>query len=274
MINVANTRSRHSLRPAAWVAGGHPAAPGNAGREIGRYSQTGNVPRCPGYVCFGVCLLLLALALPVTRATASGKSPDLTLQTLQSGSVSHSFYVHEPASARTAKRRAVVLILHGGGKADGDETAARTGFWQLADQHGFLAVYPNGVDSQWNDGRGKTYKRAAGNTDNDDVGFIADLIDVLVADFAADADRIYVTGLSNGGMMTLRLGCELDEKIAAIAPVIASMPKNISATCAPAGPLPVLLMNGTDDPIVPWNGGDVRVFRKSLGAVLSTQATV
>jgi len=95
-----------------------------------------------------------------------------------------------------------------------------------------------------------------------------------VADYAVDAERIYVTGLSNGGMKMLRLGCELDEKIAAIAPVIASMPKNISATCAPAGPLPVLFMNGTYDPIVPWNGGDVRVFRKSLGAVLSTQATV
>ena len=74
--------------------------------------------------------------------------------------------------------------------------------------------------------------------------------------------------------MTLRLGCEISDKLAAIAPVIANIPNNIIATCKPASPLPVLLMNGTDDPLVPWDGGSVSLFKKTMGEVVSTADTV
>ena len=198
----------------------------------------------------------------------------MSLHTLQVGDVTRSYYVYRPAGARESGLLPVVLVLHGGGRADGDETAARTGYRRLADRYGFIAVYPNGMDAQWNDGRGKTYRRVTGNRDADDVGFISALIDHLVASDTADPARVYVTGLSNGGMMILRLGCELDFKLAAIAPVIANMPKAIAADCRPVGPLPVLLMNGTEDRLVPWDGGHVSVFRKTLGEVLSTNATL
>jgi polyhydroxybutyrate depolymerase len=75
-------------------------------------------------------------------------------------------------------------------------------------------------------------------------------------------------------MMTLRLGCEISSKLAAIAPVIANMPSNIIGTCQPDAPLAVLLMNGTDDPLVPYHGGYVHFFRKQMGEVVSTDATI
>jgi polyhydroxybutyrate depolymerase len=75
-------------------------------------------------------------------------------------------------------------------------------------------------------------------------------------------------------MMALRLGCDISEKLAAVAPVIAGFPVNIVPVCAPARPLPLLLMNGTEDPMVPWNGGEVTVLGLRCGSVLSTEATI
>jgi hypothetical protein len=80
-------------------------------------------------------------------------------------------------------------------------------------------------------------------------------------------------GLSNGGMMTYRAGIELGGRLAAIASVIANLPENLAAK-RPARPLPVLIMNGTEDPMMPWNGGPVRVLGNEYGTVLSTDATV
>jgi polyhydroxybutyrate depolymerase len=168
----------------------------------------------------------------------------------------------------------VVFVLHGGGKADGDELAQRTGFNNLANRDGFIAVYPNGVDAQWKDGRGRTFRRAKDDIKLNDVGFISELIDLFIHNYKGDQHRIYVTGLSNGGMMTFRIGCEISSKIAAIAPVIANIPKNIVDRCLPDSPLPVLLMNGTEDPLVPWNGGSVKLFRRRMGEVISTRESV
>ena len=198
----------------------------------------------------------------------------LSLQTMNFDGLERSYYLHLPPNYNAASRLPVVFVLHGGGRADGDEVASRTGYNEIADQEGFIAVYPNGVDAQWNDGRGKTFRKAKDNTGIDDVGYIAELIDRMSHVYKGDASRVYVTGLSNGGMMTLRLGCEISDKLAAIAPVIANIPENIIGTCKPDSPLPVLLMNGTADPLVPWDGGSVSFFRKTMGEVVSTADTV
>ena len=198
----------------------------------------------------------------------------LSLQTTKYDGLERSYYLHLPPDYNAAPRLPVVFVLHGGGKADGDEVASRTGYNEIADREGFIAVYPNGIDAQWNDGRGKTFRKASDNTSIDDVGYIAELIDRISHDYKGDASRVYVTGLSNGGMMTLRLGCDISDKLAAIAPVIANIPQNIIATCKPDSPLAVLLMNGTADPLVPWDGGSVSFFRKTMGEVVSTDDTV
>jgi polyhydroxybutyrate depolymerase len=226
------------------------------------------------------CVFLLGslqFSLTACANKQRSNSPERTglrLGTIEFDGRERSYYLHLPANDHSVGRLPVVFVLHGGGRADGDEVASRTGFNSIADREGFIAVYPNGVDARWNDGRGKTFRSAGDNTDIDDVGYIAELVERIIRDYKGDPSRVYATGLSNGGMMTLRLGCEISDKLAAIAPVIANIPMNILGNCKPDSPLPVLLMNGTDDPLVPWQGGAVHFFRKTMGAVTSTAETV
>jgi polyhydroxybutyrate depolymerase len=220
-------------------------------------------------------LALLAFLVSGWCAGALGAydSPEFESRVLVHGGRKRLVFIHFPANADPSKPKPVVLILHGGGGADAQEMARRTGLNRIADREGFIAAYPQGIDGQWNDGRGKTFRRAKDNTDVDDVGFLSAVIDDLTGRKQGDPARIYAMGLSNGGMMTYRLGIELGGRLAAIAAVIANLPENLSGK-RPARPLPVLIMNGTEDPMMPWNGGPVRVLGKEYGTVLSTDGTV
>jgi len=153
---------------------------------------------------------------------------DLQRQLLIHENVERTFYVHYPKNRPPADPKPLVFVLHGGGGADAQTMANRTGMNAIADREDFVVTHPAGIDGQWNDGRGKTFRRARDNSDTDDVGFISGLIDHFLKKGIADSTRIYVMGLSNGGMMTHRLGIEIGYKLAAIAPVIANIPKKLS----------------------------------------------
>jgi polyhydroxybutyrate depolymerase len=166
-----------------------------------------------------------------------------------------------------------VVVLHGR-LGTAKQVRRHLAFDALADREGFHVVYPNGLDRSWNDGRPDAARiRPTGEAPPDDIGFLDALMDRLIAEGLADAKRITVTGPSNGGMMTLRVGCELTERVAAIAPLIANMPEELGATCRPARPLPVLVMNGTEDELVPWTGGPL-AGKPEKGRVWSTERTV
>ncbi|MCL4846393.1 MAG: esterase [Acidobacteria bacterium] len=219
----------------------------------------------------GAVFLLSTLALPAGAGVATERN--LVRRTLEHGGIERTYHVHYPNRQRPGATLPVVIVLHGGGGAGARSLAARTGFNGIADREGFIVVYPAGIDGQWNDGRGKTFRRAKDNTSIDDVGFIAAIVDALVVSGEGDRRRVYVAGVSNGGMMAQRVGIELGSKVAAIAAVIANLPANLAGR-APVRPLPVLVMNGTADPLVPWHGGPVRVLGREYGHVLSTEATV
>jgi poly(3-hydroxybutyrate) depolymerase len=87
----------------------------------------------------------------------------------------------------------------------------------------------------------------------DDVAFFTQMLDELGTKFSVDASRIYTAGLSEGGFMSLRLGCALGDRIAAVAAVGAAMPKTM--ICLPPRPVPLVMINGTSDPVVPYGGG-------------------
>jgi polyhydroxybutyrate depolymerase len=224
-----------------------------------------------------IFILVTSFIIPVVGnsqdAARSKFNPSkLQLQAINVNGAQRSYYIHLPTNHGLNKKLPLVLVLHGGGKGDGRRPARNLGFNRLSDANDFIVAYPNGIDAYWRDGRGYTHR---GNSDDiDDVKYISKLIDHLVKNNKADPKRVYVTGISNGGMMTLRLGSELSSKLAAIAPIAANIPKNIVNTSKPAYPLPVLLMNGTDDPLVPYNGGYVRFFRKKMGEVVSTKESI
>jgi polyhydroxybutyrate depolymerase len=165
-----------------------------------------------------------------------------------------------------------LFVLHGGG-GGGPARLQRVGFNEIAEEAGFLVVYPEGVGSQWNDGRGARFGRRDGDTDIDDVGFIVAVLDAVADEFPVDRDRVYVTGASNGAMMTHRLLIEAGDAFAAGAAVIGNLARPLAGAAPPESATPLLLINGTDDRLVPFDGGVV-AGRTSYGEVVSVGETV
>ncbi len=187
--------------------------------------------------------------------------------TLVAAGRDRSFRYHIPA-ARDGAPKPLLIALHGHG-SDGRGMARLTHLDDVADEGGFVVAYPDGYDKQWNDSRGTTSPAQAGV---DDIAFISALIDHAGRSFSVDPRRVYVTGMSNGAMMTHRIGCELAAKVAGIAPVAGPLPERGAPTCAPAKPLPVVMFHGTEDRLVPYDGG--AVMTTTRGSVLSAPATL
>lgn len=164
---------------------------------------------------------------------------------LQVGNLKRAYDLHVPSSYNSQKPIPLVLAFHGVG-ASGKEMAKMTGFSQLAEQSGFIVVYPDAIRKHWD------ARRSSQPETTNDVGFISALIDDLVQRYTIDLRRIYVTGFSNGGTFAYRLACELSNKITAIAAISATMPENVSRTCQPVKPISVLLMHGTKDSVIPY----------------------
>lgn len=225
------------------------------------------------YTTFAICFVLAVNSMP-TFAQQPTDFAKLEKRLISHDGLERSYYLRLPTDFGEDEMLPVVFALHGGGRSDGKDLATRLNFSTLADKDRFIVVYPSGSGNQWNDGRGQSSRKTRFNKDVDDVGFLSTLIDHIVSEYHADASRVYFTGPSNGGMMSFRIGCELTHKVAAIAPIIANIPSNIAETKSPTTELPVLIMNGTEDSFMPWKGGEVTVFRKKHGRVISTKETV
>jgi polyhydroxybutyrate depolymerase len=230
------------------------------------------------------CLLLLL----ANTARAQDKSEHVTVD-----KTDRTYVVHLPAGYAANGHYPVVVLFHGR-QQDAADMAGLTRFNQVADRYGIIAVYPNASAGRWNIGvqppqeqprqaapprsrggrggigfpgggpmgrRGGGSGRGTGGQSSqrqrtaqpDDLDFVNDMLDKLASAYSVDASRIYATGLSDGGFMTVKLGCSLANRFAAIAPVGAEMPKTL--TCVPSRLLPVLMINGTSDPVVPYKGG-------------------
>jgi polyhydroxybutyrate depolymerase len=175
------------------------------------------------------------------------------LRRIVSGGRDREYWIVRPPS--TERASPLVFVLHGGSVGDGRQTF-RYGFQDLGQRDGVITVHPSGLGEGWNDGRDTPFLLARGGAP-DDVGFFRDMIDALVADGLADPRRIYVTGGSNGGMMTQRLVCELGDRIAAAAPFVALLPTKMQGRCASSRPVPMLFIVGTADRLMPFAGGPV-----------------
>jgi polyhydroxybutyrate depolymerase len=176
-------------------------------------------------------------------------------QTLMHDGIKRSYVVRFPNDlAQHNGLVPLVLVLHGGG-GNADNAERMTGFTEEAEKENFIVAYPDGTGRfsgkllTWNAGHCCGY---AMKNRVDDVGFISALIDRLIRDYPVDPKRIYATGMSNGGMMTLRLGIELSNRFAAIAPVVATL---FGDEKMPSNPVSALMLNGMVDKHVPYQGG-------------------
>lgn len=233
---------------------------------------------------FIVILLGITVLFAVTNNKSTLNSPS-TVDTLGAGDhdltfqydgLVRTYTIHIPTSYDNNTLSPLIIALHGGGgssKGIMELTQLNT----LSNSEGFIVIYPEGVENNWNDGRGSGETRHRAHTENiNDVGFISALIDYATNTFNVDSNRVYVTGMSNGAMMSYRLACELSTKIAAVAPVTGNISQNFYPGCLPTKPISVLAINGLDDSIMPYKGGDIvgPFGNRKLGKVLSASDTI
>ena len=231
-----------------------------------------------------LCLSLIA-ARPVLQAQE-------TKEKVTVDDVDREFTVHLPRGYDAHSQYPVVILLHGMNQ-DPDDIERLTHFNPVADKNGIIVIYPSAMHGRWNvgvrpqearpmgmrpggghhrgygggypgggGGGGGGYpggqRPSSGDEDRrpapaDDIAFFNQMLDQVSTKFRADPSRVYVLGLSEGGFMSLRTACSLSDRIAAAAAVGAAMPKTM--ICLPSRPVPVLMINGTSDPVVPYGGG-------------------
>jgi polyhydroxybutyrate depolymerase len=176
-----------------------------------------------------------------------------------------SFIVYLPLGYNNAGKMPLLFVIHGGsGTPEGMIRLAD--FRPIADKEKVVLVYPAGYQRNWNDGRPTTPNQMGIN----DVAFFNRMCDYMVANHSVDGSRIYATGISNGGFMSSRLGCELGNRIAAIAVVAATIEANaVSPNCNPGRAIPAIYIHGTSDPLVPFTGGVMTAGGTAGGTILS-----
>ncbi|MEM8607649.1 MAG: PHB depolymerase family esterase [Myxococcota bacterium] len=183
--------------------------------------------------------------------------------------------VFDPRVDPSERLRPLVLVLHGGLGEDDDTVSLSFGKLNaLATADDFLVAYPLGIGGHWNDGRNVESYLSHRERVND-VGFLTALIGDLVAKKQVDPEAIFVVGVSDGAMMAHRFACERNRLLRGVTAVIGAMPRNVARRKSRCGkaPLSVLMINGTEDPIVPWDGGEVEFEDKKLGRVIPVVRT-
>ena len=170
----------------------------------------------------------------------------------------------------------LVLVMHGSGEGpQAIRVGTGYGFERLADQHGFAVAYPKSFGFDWNDcsSIGNT---AVDGVRADDAGFLAALVEKLVGEIGVDPNRVFAAGVSNGGSMALRLALEHPKRYRAVAAALANVPAPQNFQCQPGAQTPsVMILNGTEDPLVPYAGGEINLlglFYKG-GQVISSTAS-
>ena len=232
-----------------------------------------------------VLITLLAILVYAIAASGQGRGSSWRAtgerEVMQHGGKDRYYRLFVPDDDSRSPRPLVVVLHGGGGNA---EVASKMGFSALAERENFVVVYPEATDGHWNDGRvGKVIADAAG--DNDDVGFIMALIAKLGREIKIDERRIFATGFSNGGIMCHRLAIEHADVFAAIAPGIGGIAKPLGTDrkFKPSSPMSVLILQGTQDPLVPYDGGKLTVnlfpalgdrTARDHGAIVSTAEAI
>ena len=197
--------------------------------------------------------------------------PLIKLKWVKHGGRWRAFLLHSPLNNN--EKRPLLIVLHGAG---GNyyrisKFAKYTRLNRFADKQKFVVIYPVAVRKNWNDSK----REGTQDVQNiNDVDFIKKLINLCQKKHHIDDKQVFIVGMSNGGAMAYRLSCELADKITAIAAISSFMPSALQENCKPAAAIPLLIMNGTEDPLIPMHGGHLHFRDKILGNILSVQEII
>lgn len=212
---------------------------------------------------------IAAAAAPIATAPASA---EMQRRSIVVGDTPRDYLLYVPDERLVADRgMPLVVVLHGGSTV-ADMILHYSRFNDIAARENVAVAYPYAVNRWWNDGR---YPEGRGESVADDVAFMRAIVADVNANVAAvDRRRLFATGISNGGFMSLRLACEAADLFAAVAAVSATMPSELGQRCRPTKPIATLVINGTGDSMVPYVGGHARTGNQLRGAIWSTERTV
>jgi len=227
------------------------------------------------------CASLTLLAVGFSAALANGAAapqPGWNEASIDINGQQRWYRIYVPR--QRAEVAPAVVLLHGGTQSMRRMFGKRSGGtreWPaLAEREGVVLITPNGTDANGGNPNGDRqnwhdYRENFRAANVDDVAFIRRLVIEQTRTRRLNAQRIYVTGASNGGMMTYRLLIDAPELFAAGAAFIANLPENADRLPKPPRPTPLLIVNGTEDPLVKWDGGTVG---RDRGATISTRQTL
>ena len=213
-----------------------------------------------------------------TGTTTASIAAGTYSKTIQSGGITRSYQIHIPTSYDSSQVVPLVFVIHGGG-GNGKQILVGTKFDLKADAEKFIVVAPDGVDNNWNDGRGSTARgeTTASVTQNDDVAFIKELLLSIEQSYDIDTKRIYITGVSNGAMMSQRMICDAPGTFAAVGAMSGPMRTQTVETCK--GTASVVGIQGTDDPFFPIEDGNgiptfPLILRRNAEQTVITEAQI
>lgn len=214
----------------------------------------------------GRLLRLVALAIGLAPAQPASAGADTFVH---NGQVRH-YELAVPAGLGLPAP--ALVLLHGGG-GSAAQLRDHIDFDDFAAEAGIVGVFPDSVDGLWNDGRTSAALAVRQAQAGDDTGFILALVDALAAKGVIDPGRIGVAGISNGGLMTLRLACAAPERFAGFAVVAANLALGLE--CPGGRSAPMLFVHGREDPIILYEGGPIVVLgSQSRGTALPVPATL
>ncbi|MHC4427100.1 MAG: extracellular catalytic domain type 1 short-chain-length polyhydroxyalkanoate depolymerase [Planctomycetota bacterium] len=196
------------------------------------------------FIALGLVGLSLALA---AAAGCAPRVAGLQRRTLELEGQAYQFELHVPETLDPLKPVPLLIVLHRLFES-GQAMAYMTSFNLIADREGFIVAYPNALGGSWD---------TFGGDFHDDVRFVLAVIEKVASVHSIDRDRIYVTGASNGGFMTHVLACAAPETFAAVAPVKGLLPAAIAREAATGPPMPILIIHGTKDGLVPYDARSV-----------------
>ena len=221
-------------------------------------------------VVIGLPVVLVLIA--VVSFYLSFYSANRANGTMVSSGQEREYLLHVPPSYDRTKPTPLVISLHAAMLWPAHQR--ETTHWDsLADEHGFIVVYPSGM-TPWGAGTGvwpKIWLLRPEAVVTANVRFISELIDTLEVGYNIDSTRIYANGFSNGGAMAFALSCRLSHRIAAVGTVSAAQDQQPWSWCADLHPMPLINFHGTAD-LVPYNGGSVWASPKPFPSVLAWTA--
>lgn len=212
----------------------------------------------------------LALFLTLTCCAGCAPASETTRHTIEAAGLTRTYYEHLPSGPANDRALPLVIVFHGSGD-DGLGMESFGEFSRLADREGFIAVYPNAMSKNWNDGR-EAAAIFSQFSKVDDVAFVGAMIRMISREHRVDPRRVFAAGFSNGGIFVHYLAAHLSDQLAAIADVSGGIAEPFAALFNPTSPMSVLMIHSTKDPMVPFAGGDVDYG--GLGRIIDTAQTV